>query len=124
MSEETIKPCPNCGNDHLCLHLLTLECFWECSHCDLQGPRKDTEAEANNVWNALPRREDFLAELTMIIAQLLNANAAVKADAEINNDTIKTVMGDCMVEASNCAIELITELARKYRPAEPEKVDA
>ena len=96
MTDAKIKTCPNCGNDNLCLHLLTLDCFWECAHCYLQGPHKDTEAEADNAWNALPRREEFYRKLMKLAEKL----GCYTDDREVPFQ----------------AIDQITDLATKYAP--------
>ena len=68
---EEIKPCPACGGSHI-------ECggvVWDgvedvkekhymvCLSCMMTGPEKSTKEKAAAAWSAMPRREEFYAEL-------------------------------------------------------------
>lgn len=72
MSDQEIKPCPNCGGEDIRPdnHQCNVEIAWwlYCGTCELCGPEAPSTPEAAiETWNALPRREEFYAELVEIM---------------------------------------------------------
>ena len=63
MSDATeIKSCPSCGGDPKVIDKVIV--WVTCSMCSLAGPYSNTTTrDAIGKWNALPRREEFYAEL-------------------------------------------------------------
>jgi Lar family restriction alleviation protein len=48
---ETLKPCPWCGNESNAT-VIGNDCFYRiCEHCDCEGPKAKTEADAFTAWN-------------------------------------------------------------------------
>lgn len=58
---DTPKPCPNCkASGSMLIVLLFLHAGRRkvcCTECLMQGPAGDTEVEAIERWNGLPRRD-------------------------------------------------------------------
>ena len=71
MTDRQPKPCPNCESTDTKLRTwLPLKgASRMCLDCRLMGPYADTDEEANDLWDALPRREEFRAELIKLAIQ-------------------------------------------------------
>ena len=103
MSDQEIKPCPNCRSDDTEVIGDNRRLCYECGFCC-----------HDQYWNALPRREDFHTELM---------DYAVKIEERAYNAVYHKQPGP-PVNGYLLLLEVVDELvqwAKKYAPAKPEK---
>lgn len=77
MSDRQPKPCPNlkCGYQPAGVALLVANLptgpdyarFVQCAACGMIGPKAKTDTDALDLWDALPRRKDFHADLVQLV---------------------------------------------------------
>lgn len=51
MSKNELEPCPFCGCESIYVDVDSEGYYLECNICLAQGPRKETQLEAERAWN-------------------------------------------------------------------------